>query len=297
MKICTIIVSYNFEKCIDKCLDSLIKSSLPTTVIVIDNASKDNTCAIISERYPSVVLVENKDNLGFGKANNIGFKYAIEKGYDYVFLLNQDAWIEAQTLQRLVDASLRNPDYGIISPIHLNGAGANLDFGFATYSSLNSIKQAEAVDQDITECKFINAALWLIPISVLKEVGGFAPIFPHYGEDMDYVHRTKFSHYKIGFVKGAYGYHDREHREVSREKYFYTEYIYFLSEATNITYSSIKSFGYSYLASIKKSLLSLVSGKVSDSYKYLKISFQLLGKYAESMNTRKISSSSPTPFL
>lgn len=286
MKICTIIVSYNFEKWIEPCLDSLRNSSIATDVLVIDNNSRDNTCKLISEQYPDVSLVQNSENLGFGKANNVGFRHAIEHKYDYVFLLNQDAWIAEDMLERLIDASICNPDYGILSPIHLNGSGDKLDFGFATYSSLKNKEHADMMTKQITECKFINAAMWLIPVSVLKIVGGFAPIFPHYGEDVDYVHRVIYSNRKIGFVKGAYACHDREFRMVDRQKYFYTEYIYFLSEAVNVGYSFIKGFGYSVFAAIKKSLISLVSGKVSDSYKYIAISFKLLGKMPEVLGTR-----------
>lgn len=297
MKVCTIIVSYNFEKWIQLCLNSLYSSSVATEIVVIDNASTDNTCNIIADRYPSVVLIQNQDNLGFGKANNIGFKYAIERGCDYVFLINQDAWIEPDTLQKLIDASESNPDFGIISPIHLNGAGDKLDFGFATYSSLSSLAEAQAIDDEITECKFINAAMWLMPIAALKKVGGFAPIFPHYGEDVDYAHRVRYHNYKVGFVRGAYGYHDREFREVSRHKYFHTEYLYFLTEATNVNYTPLKAFAYSYMASIKKSLVCLFSGKLSDSLKYISISFRLLLKFPEAMTTRNSSAKHGGAFL
>lgn len=297
MKICTIIVSYNLEKWIDPCLNSLINSDMATQIVVVDNNSTDNTCAIISSKFPMVRLIENKENLGFGRANNLGFKYAIDNGFDYVFLLNQDAWIGRNTLHKLTDTAKENPNYGIVSPIHLNGAGDKLDFGFATYSSLNSLEQAQAVESEITQCNFINAAMWLIPASVLKKVGGFAPIFPHYGEDMDYVHRVHHHGFKVGFVKDAYGCHDREFRETTREKYFYTEYIYFLTEATNVSYSLPKAFGYSYLASIKKSLLSLLSGKVSDSFKYISISFRLLGKCSKVIKTRRQSINETGPYL
>lgn len=278
MKVCTIIVSYNFEKWIQPCLDSLRSSSVATEILVIDNASTDNTCNIIREKYSEVILIENTDNLGFGKANNIGLRYAIDNGFEYVFLLNQDAWIDNNMLKYLLNASQSNPDYGIVSPIHLNGDGDKLDFGFSTYTSLNTKADAELVSNEITECRFINAAMWLIPISILKRVGGFAPIFPHYGEDVDYTHRVKYYNYKVGFVRGAYACHDREFREVNRIKYFYTEYVYFITEAVNVEYSFIKGFGYSVLAAIKKSLLSMLSGKMSDSFKYISISFKLLVK-------------------
>ena len=94
MKILTIIVSYNFEKWIDKCLGSLFSSEYPTEILVVDNCSKDNTVRIIKDKWKNVRLIESNSNLGFGKANNIGFEIAIKEKFDAVFLLNQDSWID-----------------------------------------------------------------------------------------------------------------------------------------------------------------------------------------------------------
>ena len=103
MKILTIIVSYNFEKWIERCLGSLKASSHPTDIIVIDNCSNDRTVEIIKTQYTYVRLIENHANLGFGKANNIGMQLALREGYDAVFLLNQDAWIGSDTLATLAE--------------------------------------------------------------------------------------------------------------------------------------------------------------------------------------------------
>ena len=131
MKILAIIVSYNFTKWIDKCLGSLKDSSIPVDIIVLDNGSKDDTVKILRERYPEITLLENKDNLGFGKANNMGLHKADREDYDGVLLLNQDAWIDANTLAALVAASHKHPDYGILSPIHLTGRGDKIEQGFS----------------------------------------------------------------------------------------------------------------------------------------------------------------------
>ena len=103
MKILTIIVSYNFEKWIERCLGSLKASSHPTDIIVIDNCSNDRTVEIIKAQYTYVRLIENHANLGFGKANNIGMQLALQEGYDAVFLLNQDAWIGSDMLATLAE--------------------------------------------------------------------------------------------------------------------------------------------------------------------------------------------------
>ena len=71
-KVCIIIVSYNFEPWIDKCLLSVFASTLPATVMVIDNNSSDNTVGKIKQDYPQVILIENNVFLGFGKGKKVG---------------------------------------------------------------------------------------------------------------------------------------------------------------------------------------------------------------------------------
>lgn len=289
MKVCIIIVSYNFEKWLHTCLASLRNSSVKTTVLVIDNNSRDKTCEIIAEEYPEVILFQNKENLGFGKANNIGMRYALENGFDYILLLNQDAWVEENTLEKLINASVKNPGFGIISPVHLSGKGEKTDFGFSEYTGLKSKEDAKNLPTDIIPCSFINAAAWLIPVSVVKQTGGFAPVFPHYGEDVNYSQRVRKQGLKIGFVKDAFVYHDRESRVIDREKFFYSEYIYFLTEAVNPLHTPLKAFAYSVLAAKKKSLISLFSGKFNDFIRYATIAFRIFTKTLSIRETRKIS--------
>jgi len=97
-----VIVTYNGMQWIDKCLDSLIHSSIPLNIIIIDNLSTDGTVDFIKHKYPTVELVETGKNLGFGKANNIGITHAVKQNADYVFLLNQDAWVGLNTIDELV---------------------------------------------------------------------------------------------------------------------------------------------------------------------------------------------------
>jgi len=272
--ILVIIVSYNFERWMEKCLGSLQASEMPVDVVVIDNASSDNTVSRIRNEYPWVHLIANKDNLGFGKANNIGLSLALSLSYKAVFLLNQDAWIEADVIKLLHQVSEANPTYGILSPKHMTGKGDKLDPGFAHYINQSALS---ATDNTPIATPFINAAIWYIPIAVLKEVGGFSPLFYHYGEDKDYVNRLTHHGYQVGFVPTLQGFHDREYRPVTHEKFLHTEYVYLLSEYANPHRSAWMSFAYSVLASIKKSCLSLCRGAFSKALAYLQISGKLLG--------------------
>ncbi len=285
--VCVVIVAYNFEPWIRQCLSSIAQSTLRATVLVIDNASEDNTCEIIRKEYPDVLLTENGENLGFGRANNIGLRYAVNNGFEYVFLLNQDAWLEADALEKLVGAAAAHPCFGILSPVHLNGEGNAPDFGFARYTGLRTLSDRESLLPQVVEYSFINAAMWLLPVSVLKESGGFAPIFAHYGEDVNLSQRIRKRGYKVGVVKAATGFHDRQRREASDEKYFYSEFVYLLTEAVNPLYRRPRAFAYSVLAAAKKALTALLAGRGKAAARYAAIACRLLRKTPQIEATRK----------
>lgn len=287
MKILTIIVSYNFMPWIDKCLNSMIESGYPTDILVLDNDSQDETVKTIRERFPQVKLIENHANLGFGKANNIGILYAIRHGYDAVLLLNEDAWLDTNTLEHLATISIKHPEYGILSPIHLTGNGDKPEKGFATYTGLHHLNAIP--DADIVEVPFIDAAIWFIRTEVLKKTGFFAPIFYHYGEDKDLANRMTYYHFKIGYLPNVFGYHDREFRQVKRAHFVRSERVYHLSEYTNINYSFFKAFCMGVLALGKKTVVSFVKGKWLNVFTYTCLTFNLLSKTMKVVKAREIS--------
>jgi len=221
MKIFVLVVTYNALNWIDKCFSSLINSSILLNIIVVDNNSTDNSATIIKQKYPVVNVILSSKNLGFGKANNIGIKKAYDEGADYVFLLNQDAWVEQNTIELLLNVAMKYPEYGILSPVHLSGAGDALDFGFNLYFKKNYpdempfvlLKGNQKNELKLLPIDFVNAAFWLISRKLIEDVGGFNPFFYHYGEDMDYINRCFFRKYKVGIVSGAFGFHDRVQTE------------------------------------------------------------------------------------
>lgn len=286
-KVLVIIVSYNFEHWIERCLKSLRKSSYPVSVTVIDNCSKDCTTEIIEQRYPDVRLIKNKQNLGFGQANNIGMHIALQENYDAVFLLNQDAWIDENTIGTLLKAHQNNPEYGILSPVHLNGKGDKPDQGFAVYTGIKELNQLSGENEPI-ESGYINAAFWLIPAKVLGEIGGFSSLFYHYGEDTDYINRIKYHGYKIGYIPSVFGCHDREFRTADHNAFLRSEKVFLLSEYANINYSFIQAFGYGVLAAIKKAGKALAHKKIKDSVAFIKIASDILLRTPEVIKTRKI---------
>ena len=214
-KIYVIIVTFNGKKWIEKCLISVLNSSVNVQIIIVDNNSTDDTLDIIKKKFKNIIIVENKINLGFGKANNIGISKALLDGGEYFFLINQDVYITNVTLQKLVEQMSSNLEYGILSPIHLNGKGSQIDMNFQMYIDSNNCKNffsdvfLNKLNKSIYDVKFVNAAFWLISKETLKKVGGFNPYFFHYAEDNDYVNRCRFMKIKIGVVPECLIFHDR----------------------------------------------------------------------------------------
>lgn len=285
MKVLVIIVSYNFEPWLERCLGSLRHSFYPVDTVVIDNGSTDQTIQRIRKDYPEIHLLPQNKNLGFGRANNIGMQIALAEGYDFVFLLNQDAWIDSNTIGELVELSQSYPQYGILSPVHLTGKGDKPDPGFGYYAQIQQLDQLS--DKNILPIPFANAALWMIPVSVLKKVGGFSPLFYHYGEDKDFVNRLTYHDYQVGYSPQVFGNHDREYRPLTHQVFLRTEYVYHLSEYANIHHNGLKAFGYGVLAPMKKCLVALFKRKASLSKDYFHMTFQLLRRSKEVCFYRK----------
>ena len=215
-----ILVTYNGSKWINKCFGSLVKSSQPIKIIAIDNKSDDGTPKIIKEKYPKVKVIENNENLGFGQANNIGIRKAYDAGADYVLLLNQDAWVENDTIEKLVDVAERNPRFGIVSPIHLNGTGDGLDFRFSKWVGpefcpgfYSDLFMGNLKDK-LYQTKYVNAASWFLSRKCIETVGGFNPLFFMYGEDDNYLQRANYLKLNVGVYPFARIFHDREEKEL-----------------------------------------------------------------------------------
>lgn len=198
---------------IDRCLNSLRNSSYPLKVIIIDNLSTDGTFMHIQTAYPEMELMNAGANLGFGRANNIGIKKSLQAGADYIFLLNQDAWIKENTIEQLLGAAQENNEYGILSPFHLTAEGDAFEKQFAAFVStqytgmlvsdifFNKLKTVYTTD-------YIHAAAWFMSAACIKKVGGFDPLYNHYGEDDDYMERAKYFGFKLGLVPAALVTHD-----------------------------------------------------------------------------------------
>jgi len=202
-----VVVTYNGMFWYDRCFGSLRQSEIRVEVVVVDNASTDETVEYIHANYPEVHLIQSDLNLGFGQGNNKGIKYALDNGAEYVFLLNQDAWIEPNTVKKLIEVQHKYPDYGILSPMQLNADKSAIEQGMIVFLTLPEHTPNEIISdfylglkKEVYDTNYVLAAAWLLPIKTIDKVGGFDPLFFHYGEDDNYLSRVLYHGFKVGIV-------------------------------------------------------------------------------------------------
>ena len=249
MVVFTVLVTYNglHKDWIIKSITSLQNSNYPTKIIVVDNNSSDGTVQYITTNFPDVFIIQNLNNAGFGKANNLGISHALQHNADCVFLLNQDAYVLIDTLTKLVAVAELNKDFGIISPIHLDGTGANVENDFLSFASPPNTKNLvndvflNKVENKLYQTNFVNAAAWLVSKDCFRIVGGFSPTFYHYGEDNNYCHRAQFHNVSIAIYPLAFVLHDRdqmpaEHADLS-ERMFRDRLVLWANPNTNEVYN------------------------------------------------------------
>ena len=213
-RVACVIVTFNGAPWLDQCLTSLATSSLPCQIIVVDNASSDTTVSI-ALKHADVQVVQTGANLGFGRANNIGIAMALEAGADFVFILNQDAYVASDTLALLRREAERFPELGILSPMQLTGEADAVD---PTFLQHYLAVHAPVLLGDSLLGKPLNghykvvaapAAAWLLSRRFLAEVGGFDPLFFMYCEDDDLCSRAAHHGWAVAVVPAAKFFHCR----------------------------------------------------------------------------------------
>ncbi len=306
MKVYVVIVTYNGMKWIEECLKSIFESSIPLSIIVIDNNSSDGTTTFIKNNFAEVILFEQTANLGFGKANNLGLSYALKQNADFAFLLNQDAFLEKYTVEKLIKVSKESKEYGILSPIQLDYSGKKLEYYFSKFmgeDSSESFYSDFVLNNDLKsvyEVSFIQAAAWLLPIDTIKKIGGFDPIFYHYGEDNNYCQRLGFHKMKIGVVPNTFIRHDshkpkKESLDLFSDKY----YAYYLREIF-FKYADInKVFGNREISKERKknykmAIVSLLNFKPLNTIGYLK-QLRLFKAKIEDINNSRLTNKTVYP--
>ncbi len=205
-QVAVVIVTHNAAPWLERCIGSCRCGGRRPLVVVVDNNSHDNSLEIAHQC--GALVIPQTGNLGFGVANNIGIREALKHGAAGVFLMNQDAYLLDDALERLFSISGRRSEFGILSPLQLQSDERQLDPVFAQHlpqdcSHMTGIGAATRDTDEVWHVGFTSAAGWLITARCVEMVGGFDPLFFMYGEDVDFCRRAQNLGFAIGVAPGA----------------------------------------------------------------------------------------------
>jgi len=223
MDLSVVIVNYNVRYFIEQCILSVQAASenLKVEIIVVDNNSTDTSCRMLEENFPNVILIKNKENVGFSKANNQGVKIA--KG-EYVLILNPDTVVAEDTFTQILKYAKTKQNLGVLGVKLVDGSGRFLPeskrgiptprVSFNKLFGISSKQTGKYYATHLNENEtgavaILVGAFMLLKRSVYNEVNGFDESYFMYGEDIDlsytisnkgyqnyYYSQTQVIHYK-----------------------------------------------------------------------------------------------------
>ena len=215
-RVSIVIVSYNTRDLLLACVESAYASKgVPEPqVIVTDNASSDGSAQAVCEAFPQCTVIENGENLGFSKANNVGIARATG---DYVLLLNPDTVVQPDVLAEMTEYMEKNPDVGMASCKLVTGDGSldlacrrsfpSLWDGFCRASGLSALFPRSRLfarynltflDENKTyEVDCVNGAFMFVRREAMNEVGLLDEDYFIYSEDVDWCYRFRRKGWKV----------------------------------------------------------------------------------------------------
>lgn len=207
-----ILLSYNGKTWLINCIESLLLSNYPCfRILMVDNASTDDSVALVKKYFPQVELILNSENRGFAAGMNLGIKQALSSGADYVFLINQDTKVDVACLGELADVAYGDKGIGVLVPVQFKYGTTRLHTVFARWLKLNLGLDGEHLNgtnvKTYYEVKHASGAAMLVSLTAMKKVGLLDPIYFSYFEESDLCRRMRLHGFKIGLCPRAIFWH------------------------------------------------------------------------------------------
>lgn len=199
LQLSILIVNYNSATYVLECIRSLQKQlDIRFELILIDNASNDNSVALLQGNLPeNCFFIENKENIGFGRANNLA---ANKASGEYLLILNPDTVIDdPYAIKNLLDTLVQNPKVGLLAPLILEPRKNKQVLPRYSYPSSRTLKYTHKLEALPGKIAWVLGACMLIKHSVYDEIKGFDPDYFLYGEDADICLKVRIAGYEIGY--------------------------------------------------------------------------------------------------
>ncbi len=216
LKVGVVLVNWNGGELTIPCINSILASSYaPWRILVIDNASTDGSPDQIAKVFPEVILIRNKENLGFAGGNNIGIRELMRAGADLVWILNNDTVIDEKCLEALVRQMEKEPDIAAATGKILYETPPNRIWyagGYWRYWSMTAPHRGRLeVDKGQYDCAadvdFISGCCMLVRHWALERNGLFNERYFAYFEDVEWCLRARSAGLRLHYVPKAVLWH------------------------------------------------------------------------------------------
>lgn len=199
-------------ECIESCR---ALSYRPATLVVVDNASRDGSEELLRQRFPDLPVLQTGSNLGYAGGNNVGIRYALDRGADYVWLLNNDTTVHPEALSELVKVAERERQAGILGSkilsyldptlIWFAGGWVEADRGETGHIGLGVPDQGQ-FDQ-VTDTGYVTGCSMLVKREVVEQVGMMDEGYFLYFEESEWCLRAKRQGYRLLYAPASIVWH------------------------------------------------------------------------------------------
>ncbi len=245
-----IIVNYNSEALLKKCIRSIFThvKNLLYEIIVVDNASTDESPKIVETEYPSIHLIKNRENVGYASAINQGIEVSRAP---YLVIMNNDIELLSNKLEMMFSIMEDNTKIGILGPAFVNADGSAQKSYFrfpSLFSRIGVLTSANklynrysstlhSASQELFEVDYVLGALMMVRKSALEAAGAFDERYFLYHEEMDLCYRFKHEGWKICSYRDAAVLHHGHHTEDPYKSQV------FLERNKSLLYFYLKNYG------------------------------------------------------
>lgn len=209
-RVVVIVLNWNGEQDTVECLASLARhGSVPHTTLLVDNASADGSGTRLQARFPELPYLQTTHNLGYAGGNNAGIAWALERGAEYILVLNNDTVVLPGCVGALVSALEGSPQLAATAPTIAQHAQPDLmwwaggEFSVTKGLGVSHLTPPASDAPTVVPCTFLSGCAVMMRADAIRAVGAFPADYFAYMEDVEWGVRAMRAGWSLGWVPAA----------------------------------------------------------------------------------------------
>lgn len=198
--VAAVVVTYNRKQLLETCIEKLSQSSYPCDILLIDNGSTDGTKDLIDSKFPEIIYHNTGANLGGAGGFRVGMEIAVQKGYEYVWIMDDDTFVNPDTLGKLMEVDEKlDGNYGFLSSAAYWIDGSLCNMNIQRTAMNTKVEDLTSEYSPIIMATFVS---FFVKSSIIREMGLPIKEFFIWSDDLEYSRRVSMK-YPCYFVPGS----------------------------------------------------------------------------------------------